>query len=100
MCVCVCVCVCVCLQYVLRRRHKHKFIFNVHIDLLPGAYAILRAFIDLSALNRSVTKDELCRAGQDHCDDPMEANYLAGQQFGAWKVRLLYWWGSTVPENT
>ena len=51
-----------------------------------GRYAILMAFKDLGALHRTATKDEICRAGQKHCSSPMEANYMAGQQFGAWKA--------------
>lgn len=47
---------------------------------------ILMAFSDLNALHRVAYKAELCKAGQKHCDSPMKADYMRGQQFGAWKA--------------
>ena len=32
-----------------------------------------------------MTKDELCRIGQDYCKEQMCENYHAGRMFGAWK---------------
>jgi hypothetical protein len=48
-----------------------------------GGYAILLAFHFSQRDN--MTKDELCRIGQDYCKEQKSGNYHAGRMFGAWK---------------
>lgn len=53
------------------------------IKARSGAYAILMAFHH--SATKTLTKDQLCHLGQQHCDEEMMANYHAGRMFGAFK---------------
>jgi hypothetical protein len=48
-----------------------------------GAYAILMAF-HYSA-TKTLTKNQLCHLGQQHCDEEMMGNYHAGRMYGGFK---------------
>jgi len=50
-----------------------------------GAYAILLAF-HLSGRD-TLSKNEIIRLAQPHCNSEMEANYHSGRMFGAWKSK-------------
>jgi hypothetical protein len=55
------------------------------IKMRGGAYAILLAFHYSSA--SVMTKDQICQAAQEYCDEPMEANVFAGRNRGAWNSK-------------
>ena len=60
--------------------------FSPYIEQMQresGGYAILLAFHFSQRDN--MTKDEICRIGQDYCKEQMSENYHAGRMFGAWK---------------
>ena len=49
-----------------------------------GAYAILMAFHH--SQTDVLRKAQICREGQQFCDDQMDSNYHAGRMYGAWKA--------------
>lgn len=50
-----------------------------------GAYAILLAFHH--STQKTLNKEQICRAAQPFCDEQMKENYLDGRTYGAWKSK-------------
>jgi len=55
------------------------------IKMRGGAYAILLAF-HYSDVD-TMTKDQICEAAQEFCDEAMDANYMAGRPRGAFSAK-------------
>jgi hypothetical protein len=56
-----------------------------NIKARGGAYAILLAFHH--SAKQTLTKDQICRAAQPFCDEPMKESFHDGRYFGAWKSK-------------
>lgn len=69
------------------RQNLEESAFLPYIEQLQresGGYAILLAFH--FSQQESMTKDQICRIGQDYCREQMMENYHAGRMYGAWKA--------------
>lgn len=63
----------------------HQDPYLKRIKMRGGAYAILMAMN--CSETTTMTKDQLCAAAQEHCDEEMEPNFSAGRSYGAWSSK-------------
>ena len=61
-----------------------NYSYTKSIKIRGGAFAILMAFHH--SLTDVLTKSQICKEAQRYCDEQMEANYMAGRTYGAWKA--------------